>query len=54
VELKLELGPLNILSDRRQYRLAELQEIARRNNIDPKIEKTRSEKGWEGQPKGLL
>ena len=54
VELKLELGPLNILSDRRQYRLAELQEIARRNNIDTTIKKTRSKKGWEGQPKGLL
>jgi len=54
VELKLELGPLNVLSDRRQYRLAELQEIARLNNIDPKIEKTRRQKGWEGQPKGLL
>jgi hypothetical protein len=54
VELKLELGPLTILNDRRNYRLAELQEIARSHNIDTKIEKTRVKKGWEGQPKGLL
>jgi hypothetical protein len=53
-ELKVELGPLNVLSERRQYRLAELQDIATNNNIDPKIEKTRDKKGWEGQPKGLL
>ena len=53
-ELKLELGPLTVLSDRRNYRLAELQEIARSHNIDTKIEKTRVKKGWEGQPKGLL
>jgi hypothetical protein len=53
-ELKLELGPLNILNDQRKYRLAELQEIARNNNIDPKIEKTRDKKGSEGQPKCLL
>jgi hypothetical protein len=33
VELKLVLGPLNILSDRRQYRLAELQEIAKHNKL---------------------
>jgi hypothetical protein len=44
VELKLELGPLNILSDRRQYRLAELQEIARRNNIDTTIKKQEARK----------
>jgi hypothetical protein len=54
VELKLELRPLTVLNDRRNYRLAELQEIARSHNIDTKIEKTRVKKGWEGQPKGLL
>jgi hypothetical protein len=53
-ELKAELAPLNILSDRRQYRLAELQEIARDNNLDPKTERTRERKGWMGQPKGLM
>ena len=53
-ELKLELAPLTTLSERRNYRLAELQEIARKNNIDTKVEKTRVKKGWEGQPKGLL
>ena len=42
------------MSEWHQYHLAELQEIARNNNIDPKIEKTRVKKGWEGQPKGLL
>jgi hypothetical protein len=53
-ELKLELGPLNILNDQRKYRLAEIQEFARNNNVDLKIEKTREKKGWDGQPKGLL
>ena len=53
-ELKAELAPLNILNDRRQYRLAELQEIARNNNLDPKTERTRERKGWEGHPKGLM
>ena len=53
-ELKIELVALNVLSVRWQYRLAELQEIARNNNIDPKIEKTSVKKGWEGQPIGLL
>jgi hypothetical protein len=53
-ELKLELGPLNILNDQRKYRLAEeLEEFARKNNIDLKIEKTRDKRGWEGHPKGL-
>jgi hypothetical protein len=33
VELKLELRPLTVLNDRRNYRLAELQEIARSHNI---------------------
>ena len=53
-ELKAELTPLSILNDRRQYRLAELQEIARSNNVDPRIERTREKKGWVDQPKGLL
>ncbi|KAI2492116.1 hypothetical protein MHU86_22452 [Fragilaria crotonensis] len=53
-ELKAELAPLNILNERRQYRLVELQELARTNNIDPKTMRTREKKGWEGQPKGLL
>ncbi|KAI2509704.1 hypothetical protein MHU86_4686 [Fragilaria crotonensis] len=53
-ELKAELGPLNILNDRRQYRLLELQELARTNNIDVKTNTTREKKGWQGQAKGLL
>jgi hypothetical protein len=45
-ELKIELAALNVvLSERRQYRLAELHQIARNHNIDPKIEKTRVKKG---------
>jgi hypothetical protein len=28
--------------------------LARNNNVDLKIEKTREKKGWDGQPKGLL
>ncbi|KAI2500095.1 hypothetical protein MHU86_14362 [Fragilaria crotonensis] len=43
-ELKSELAPLNILSNRRQYRLTELQQIARDNNLDPKVERTREKK----------
>jgi hypothetical protein len=35
-ELKADLGPFNILNDRRQYCLAELQELARTNNVDVK------------------
>jgi hypothetical protein len=42
------------LSEWQNYHLAELQEIARNNNIDTQIEKTRVKKDWEGQPKGLL
>ena len=54
-ELKIDLAALNVvLSERRQYRLAELQQIATNHNIDTKIQKTRVKKGWEGQPKGLL
>ena len=54
-ELKIELVTLNVvLSERRQYHLAELQQIATNHNIDTKIQKTRVKKGWEGQPKGLL
>jgi hypothetical protein len=53
-ELKLELAPFNILSDRRQYRLTELQQYARDNNLDPKVERTTEKKGWIGQPKGLM
>ena len=53
-ELKVELGPLNILNDRRQYRLVELQELARANSVDVKTIRTREKKGWQGQPKGLL
>jgi hypothetical protein len=53
-ELKLELGPLNILNSSRQYRLAELQELARNNNIELTVVRTRVKKGWEGQAKGLL
>jgi hypothetical protein len=40
-ELKLELDPLNISNNQRLYRLAELQEFGRNNNIDLKFEKTR-------------
>lgn len=53
-ELKLELAPFNVLSDRRQYRLIELQQIARDNKVDAKVERTNEKKGWIGQPKGLL
>ena len=53
-ELKAELQPLNILNERRSYRLTELQELAQTNNIETKIVRTREKKGWEGQPKGLL
>jgi hypothetical protein len=53
-ELKAELGPLGVLNDSRQYRHAELQQIARDKNLDTRVERTRDRKGWEGQPKGLL
>ena len=55
-ELKSELvAPLDILNDRRQYRLSEFQQIAKDNNLDTRIERrTREKKGWMGQPKGLL
>ena len=53
-ELKADLGPFKILNDRRQYRLAELQELARTNNVDVKTNTIREKKGWQGQPKGLL
>ena len=53
-ELKTELAPFNLLNDRRQYRLTELQELAKANNIDHKVLRTREKKGWQGQPKGLL
>ena len=33
-ELKAELGPIGILNDRRNYRLTELQELARINKIE--------------------
>jgi hypothetical protein len=52
--LRNELAPLKILSEQRQYRLAELRDFARSNNIDLKKLKTREKKGWEGQLKGLL
>jgi hypothetical protein len=42
------------VNNRRQYRLTELQELARANNIDAKIIRTREKKGWQGQSKGLL
>jgi hypothetical protein len=32
----------------------ELQELAKTNNVDIKIIRTRERKGWEGQPKGPL
>jgi hypothetical protein len=53
-ELKSDLAPLKILNERRQYRLNELQELAKNNNVDTKTERVREKKGWEGQPKGLL
>ena len=53
-ELKAELGPIGILSDRRNYRLTELQELAKNNNIETKMVRSREKKGWEGRPKGLL
>jgi hypothetical protein len=53
-KLIAELGPIGILSDRRTYRLTELQELARTNNIETKLVRTREKKGWEGRPKGLL
>ena len=53
-ELKSELRQFDVLSERRQYRLTELQQIARDKNIDLRVERTRDKKGWTGQPKGLL
>jgi hypothetical protein len=53
-ELKSELQPFNILNERRNYRLVELQQIARDKNLETRIERTRDKKGWIGQPKGLL
>jgi hypothetical protein len=53
-KLKAELGPLGVLNDRCQYRLAELQQIASDKNLDVRVERTRERKGWVGQPKGLL
>ena len=53
-ELKAELGPLDVLNDRRQYRLAKLQQIARDKNLETRVERSRERKGWVGQPKGLL
>ena len=53
-ELKAELRPLNVLNEQCQYRFVELQELAKTNNVDVKIIRTREKKGWQGQPKGLL
>ena len=54
-ELKAELGPLNVLNDNRwQYRLKELQDMARAKDVDITTNVTRERKGWQGQPKGLL
>jgi hypothetical protein len=53
-KLKAELGPIGILSDRRNYRLTELQELAENNNIETKMVRLREKKGWEGRQKGLL
>ena len=50
-ELKLELAPLTILSERQNYRLAELQEIARNNNIDTKVKKNKSQERLGGPAK---
>jgi hypothetical protein len=53
-ELKSELSQFYIFSERRQYCLTELQQIARDKSIDTRVERTREKKGWTGQPKGLL
>ena len=53
-ELKAELAPFDILNDRRNYRLVELQEHARNKGIETRVVRTREKKGWEGRPKGLL
>ena len=54
-ELKAELGPLNVLNEnRQQYRLKELQGMARAKDVDITTNVTRERKGWQGQPKGLL
>jgi len=53
-ELRSDLGHLNILSHRRNYRLTELQEFARTHGIEAKTVRTREKKGWENQPKGLM
>jgi hypothetical protein len=53
-ELKAERGPTGILSDRRNYCLTELQELAKNNNIETKMVRSREKKDWEGRPKGLL
>jgi hypothetical protein len=53
-EVKSELNPLIILSNRRQYCLTGLHQIARDNNLDQKMERTKEEKAWLGQPKRLM
>ena len=53
-ELKAELGPIGILRDRDNYQLTELQELAKNNNIETKMVRSREKKGQEGRPKGLL
>jgi hypothetical protein len=52
-ELKADLAQYNILDNRRSYRLAELQEIARSKNIPLRKDAPVYQKGWEGKPKGL-
>jgi hypothetical protein len=44
-KLEAELGPIGILSDRRNYRLTELQELAENNNIETKMVRLREMKG---------
>ncbi|KAI2505382.1 hypothetical protein MHU86_9088 [Fragilaria crotonensis] len=53
-ELKAELAPFDVLNDRQNYRLVELQEHARNKGIETKVLRIREKKGWEGRPKGLL
>jgi len=51
--LKVDLSLLVALNSRCSYKLAELQDLAREQNVAKHWNKPIIEKGWEGKPKGL-
>lgn len=54
VKVKAEIAPLNILNDWRcQYRLIELHELARTNNINPKTMRAQEKKCWATSQRSL-